>query len=214
MAGVSEYTKSYSSFSGVDITATFQGKVIGSLQGVSYSITREKAPIYTMGSANPRSFSRGKRGIAGGLVFTVFDRSALLATIQDLGYGEQNVDQFYAYKSDKQHFDNTVGGAERQIANISSGMTGLVDSAGVVSPRDWSTPYYTDQIPPFDIVLSAANEFGSIASMSIVGVDILNEGSGMSIDDIVTEEQFTFVCREIKHWKSHNAESTFSPYFG
>ena len=31
-----------------------------------------------MGCAEPRSFSRGKRGIAGTLVFTVFDRDALI----------------------------------------------------------------------------------------------------------------------------------------
>ena len=81
---VSEYTRSYNSFSGVDIKATFGGKVIGELQGVSYSVTREKAPIYTMGSADPRSFSRGKRGIAGTLIFTIFDRSALLETFKGM----------------------------------------------------------------------------------------------------------------------------------
>jgi hypothetical protein len=80
---VSEYTRSYNSFSGVDIKATFGGTVIGELQGVSYSVTREKAPIYTMGSADPRSFSRGKRGIAGTLIFTVFDRSALIETFKN-----------------------------------------------------------------------------------------------------------------------------------
>lgn len=30
------------------------------LQGISYNITREIAPIYTCGDADPRSFSRGK----------------------------------------------------------------------------------------------------------------------------------------------------------
>ncbi len=57
---------------------TFGDRIIGELQGISYTITREKAPLYTMGSADPRSFSRGKRGIAGSLVFLVFDRSALI----------------------------------------------------------------------------------------------------------------------------------------
>lgn len=54
-----QLTRTYNSFSGVDIQATFGSKVIGTLQGVSYTVTREKAPIYTMGSANPRAFSRG-----------------------------------------------------------------------------------------------------------------------------------------------------------
>lgn len=33
---------------------------------------------YTFGSAEPRSISRGKRGIAGTIVFTLFDRDALV----------------------------------------------------------------------------------------------------------------------------------------
>jgi hypothetical protein len=46
--------------------------------GISYAITREKAPIYTMGSADPRAYSRNKRGIAGQLVWINFDRNSLL----------------------------------------------------------------------------------------------------------------------------------------
>ena len=72
--------KGYNSFSGVDIKGVFANKVIAELQAISYSITREKAPLYTMGSADPRSFSRGKRGIAGTLIFLVFDRHALIST--------------------------------------------------------------------------------------------------------------------------------------
>ena len=90
MAGTlaQEYTKTYTSFSGCDIVASFNGKVIGELQGITYSVSREKAPIYTMGSAEPRSFSRGKRGIAGSLVFTVFNRDALIEEFKDKLNGE------------------------------------------------------------------------------------------------------------------------------
>lgn len=35
------------------------------LQGISYSVSREKAPVYTMGSAAPRAYARNGRGIAG-----------------------------------------------------------------------------------------------------------------------------------------------------
>lgn len=59
------FDKTYTSFSGADIKATFGNKVIGELQSITYSVTREKSPIFTMGSPDPRSFSRGKRGIAG-----------------------------------------------------------------------------------------------------------------------------------------------------
>ena len=56
---VEEYTETYTSFSGADIVASFNGVVIGELQGITYSVSREKAPIYCLGSPEPRSFSRG-----------------------------------------------------------------------------------------------------------------------------------------------------------
>lgn len=56
---MSKQAKSYSSFSGSDIVASFNRKVFAELQGITYSISREKVPLYTMGSPEPRSFSRG-----------------------------------------------------------------------------------------------------------------------------------------------------------
>ena len=58
-------SQSYSSFSGVDIKAIINGKECGSIQHLSYMIQREKGPNYIMGSVDPVSFGRGKRGISG-----------------------------------------------------------------------------------------------------------------------------------------------------
>ena len=44
-SAVSSYTRKYTSFSGADIVATFNGKVCGELQQITYSVTREKVPI-------------------------------------------------------------------------------------------------------------------------------------------------------------------------
>jgi len=187
---VSEYTRSYNSFSGVDIKATFGGKVIGELQGVSYSVTREKAPIYTMGSADPRSFSRGKRGIAGTLIFTVFDRSALIETFRAM---EDKSGWFFAHDTDVQKHDSNEEKGAQVWQDVNTDNT-------------WQPAWYPDQIPPFDVVLTAANEYGQVAQMSLRGVEILNEGSGISIDDIVTEQQMTFVAREVQPWKASSSD--------
>ena len=189
---VSEYTRSYNSFSGVDIKATFGGVVIGELQGVSYSVTREKAPIYTMGSADPRSFSRGKRGIAGTLVFTVFDRNAVLQAFQNMS---DKSGWFFAHDTDVQKHTSDQSKASQVWQDVNTDNT-------------WQPAWYSDQIPPFDVVLTAANEYGQIAQMSIRGVEILNEGSGMSIDDIVTEQSMTFVAREIQPWVASKSDVT------
>ena len=44
-----------------------------------------------------------------------------------------------------------------------------------------------------------ANEYGHSSTMRIYGVQIINEGSGMSIDDIVIEKACSFIARGIEH---------------
>jgi hypothetical protein len=193
---VSEYTRSYNSFSGVDIQATFGGKLIGELQGVSYSITREKAPIYTLGSADPRSFSRGKRGIAGTLVFTIFDRTPIIETLKE--------NTFYAHRLDIYKQEDPA------YRGIRATEEDEVIQNDVYSDNDWYPAWYPDQLPPFDIVLTAANEYGQIAKMSIFACEILNEGTGISVDDIVTEQEMTFVARRVTPWQARASESRSS----
>jgi hypothetical protein len=218
MAASSPYSRSYNSFSGVDIKAVFGNEVIGELQGISYSITREKAPIYTMGSADPRSYSRGKRGIAGTLVFVVFDRHVILSKLGGLREDGSGGLLFQADKDDVRA--EFVPNSDSLTANLSS-LGGTVTPSTTVdgqespltsvgSDQQLAGPWYADQIPPFDVTLAAANEYGALAVMRIFGVELLNEGSGVSIDDIVTEQQHTYVARSILPWTkvaSDNAET-------
>ena len=188
-------TQTFNSFSGVDITPIFQGKPIGEIQAISFSINREKAPIYTMGKADPRSFARGKRGIAGSLIFIVFDKHSLL-------------DRF---KNSIFSADKDERGIKNEISNASSLFTADAEDVftqGAASNsfnQEESSPWYADQIPPFDIVLAAANEYGAQAVMKIFGVELLNENSGVSIDDIVTEQQYTYICKSITGWNFDNS---------
>ncbi len=55
---------------------------------------------------------------------------------------------------------------------------------------------------PFDITLAGTNEQGAATAMKIFGVEILNEGTGISIDDAVTETQATFVARTVEPWQA------------
>ena len=56
----------------------------------------------------------------------------------------------------------------------------------------------SDMLPPFDVTISFANEFGSFSKMRIYGVTIVDEGSTMSIDDLITEQTFTYMARGIQ----------------
>ena len=61
------------------------------------------------------------------------------------------------------------------------------------------TPKYADEILPFDITITMANEYGQNAVLVIYGVELLNEGSGYSIDSVTTEKAYTFVARRMDY---------------
>ncbi len=60
---------------------------------------------------------------------------------------------------------------------------------------------YSDQLMPFDVTIHFANEYGQRAQIDIYGVEILNNGMSISIDDVVTEHTYTFVARSIKEMR-------------
>tara|TARA_R110002074_G_scaffold402324_1_gene607033 strand:+ start:72699 stop:73385 length:687 start_codon:yes stop_codon:yes gene_type:complete len=194
----STFQKTYNSFSGVDMVVTFGGKILGELQGISYTIQREKAPIYSMGEADPRSFSRSKRGIAGSIVFVVFDRSALLEAMRDRPY----VANRYSIPEGFEISDVNVDTIE-----IVPGVIG--PAVGSASPtvsrialdKVIAAPNYIDQVLPFDVVITASNEYGAVARMMIHGVEIMNVGSSLSINDITTDEACTYIATAVTPWK-------------
>jgi len=188
-----QYSKTYSSFSGVDIVPIFGSNPIGECQGISFTVTREKAPLYTMGSADPRSFSRGKRGIAGSSVFLVLDQSALFESMKDEAFfmaASQEIPSKFTART------------LAEVNNVVQESVGDQRGQSVYQWKESAKAWYHDQIPPFDIILSAVNEYGHAARMEIRGVEILNCGSGVSVDDITTDESTTFVARAIIPWNT------------
>jgi len=205
-----KYTKTYSTFSGCDIVAAFNGKVIGELQAITYSVSREKAPVYTMGSAEPRSFSRGKRGIAGTLVFTVFDRDALIEEFKEKLNGTTTGIQKFKAERDANNDVNftSVEDWDAQMSNYAEvgdqTGTNIGNTSSLVSKYQ---AVYADEILPFDVTISFANEYGQRAVLTIYGVELLNEGSGYSIDSVTTEKAYTFVARKIDYMKSLDGDN-------
>lgn len=189
---VSKYSKTFTSYSGADIVASFNGVVVGELQAITYSVTREKAPIYVMGDPNPKSFSRGKRGIAGSLVFTVFDRDSL--------HSLKTAGDAFVYA----HGLNSTALPEGQVLAVHE-QAASVDAANPQTAwKNKRKPIFSDEIPPFDITINFLNEYGQAAKMTIFGVEILNEGMGMSIDDITTEKACTFIARNLEEMKEQD----------
>lgn len=204
----SEIARSYNSFSGSDIRAVIGNIPFAEIQAISYSVTREKAPIYTMGTPDPRAFSRNKRGVAGSLVWINFDRHALLNIIYEgNGLFVANVDDVRPQynPASEQVISQTAIFTSSLVRAVPIPLSTTVDSQDVPinTVSGWkqeAAPWYSDQILPFDITLAATNEIGAASTMKIFGVEILNEGSGVSIDDAVTEMQATWVARLVEPW--------------
>jgi len=72
-----------------------------------------------------------------------------------------------------------------------------VSVAGSDSGYPENSTMVVDQLPPFDIILVASNEIGDNSYSAIYGVDITNDGTTMSIQDILTEQVMQFYCRDV-----------------
>jgi hypothetical protein len=53
-----------------------------------------------------------------------------------------------------------------------------------------------DQLPPLDIIIAFANEYGHLSRMEIYGVEFVSDGMTMSIEDILTENVCNYVARD------------------
>ena len=249
MATSLDLARTYTSYSGVDIRVIINGAQVGSMQALSYAIQREKAPIYVMGSVDPISYSRGKRGIAGTMISLMMDTHILMSPSFTGEYYLGDSDEIFATAVSKegtrakgteafQNLNNELAtgvrlsqlgstnfeagggvgliGSDQQIIEGAAGAAGA-NASGPYQRFQTSQAYdldqmgnnykvapvfYVDQILPFDIAIVAANEYGQSAQMRLYGCEILNEGSGFSIDDIVIENQMTYVCRTILPWRS------------
>ena len=215
-SAMTELQGTYSVFTGTDIYTVFQDQLISTMQGLSYSITRQKAPIYTMGSPDPRAFARSKRGIAGSMIMTTFDRHALADFMKDstfaakIGSYEAGSANPYKRAEAERPGPSALGSAIQGMSPAQIGSSPALAAAakaayngtGQVAPTMSviDTPMFTDQLMPFDCTLMGSNEYGIAATMRVYGLEILNEGSGVSIDDTSNEVQMTYIARLISPW--------------
>lgn len=64
-----------------------------------------------------------------------------------------------------------------------------------------------DELPPFDIIISFANEYGQMSREFIYGVSIVDDGMVLSIEDIFTENTMTYIARDISLMKASGADA-------
>ena len=192
-------------FSGADIHAYIGNRKVANLVALSVSINREVAPIYTFGDPSPRTFVKGKRGIAGTMTFTQFDKHALIESVFNVG--EQikniwdNIDRFYGHMADAQfkgrvdHLKRYADLTSEQIRSLSPEQYVIASAARIVAQRHIQ---YVDQLPPFDLTLVFINETGAFAYMALLGVQFANEGYGYTLDDLSSATAVTYVATGVR----------------
>ena len=144
----------------------------------------------------------------------MFDRDALLENLKHVGIwrigGENNekeVKEGAVLRIDQwDEAMTTMSQANISTSESDNGtnkLNSLANQADTITKgiSAASTPHYDDEIPPFDITVSFANEYGQNAVLVIYGVEILNEGTGFSIDNVTSEKACTFVARRVEHMK-------------
>ena len=173
-------TKTYNSFSGCDMAVTCnilnQTITLGTLQTISYSIHMDRQPVRSIGNINAKDYTLGPRTIAGSLVFAVFDKHLLYHMIE-------------AYRD-----TNTSVISSNKYVDMASKYKSLTNSRHILS----------DELPPFDITITFANEYGTRSKAAIYGVRLVNEGQVMSINDVYTENTYQFVALDIDYMRNED----------
>ena len=77
--------KIFRSLSGSEIQAVFGNVKFADLQMLKYAVSRQKVPIYTMGSADLRAIARGPRSINGALIFSHLSTQGLVSEMKKAG---------------------------------------------------------------------------------------------------------------------------------
>lgn len=69
-----------------------------------------------------------------------------------------------------------------------------------------------DQLPPFDITVTFQNEYGDVANMAIYGVEIVDEGAVLSVDDLLVEKTVSYIARDIDIVRPYKEAPNFKAF--
>lgn len=217
MANFSAEASGFSTFAsigGCDIVVLMQGELVGQIQALSISISREKAPIHVMGRPDAIGFSRGKRGIAGSMVGVVLNNSWLSHSLR--GGNVRDVDRktyFWASEAEYTQFSHLIGGIDHDPLEGDGDVFRQVDGGNqeFFTGRRPQQAWYVDQILPFNTVVVGANEYGGATARIITGCEILNEATGTSVDDIMLDESHTYVALHVSPYIGLEFKSPLDP---
>lgn len=153
-----------------------------SIVSLSVSVHRAKIPVIPLGENSVQGFALGNKTVAGSIIKTL--------TFDDEFHG---VVQYYTTASLKDKNANF-------IKNLGS-KTYSLDSKYQITQKQFDD-IMRDDLVPFNIYSYAFSEYtggaGKMIMNSIYGCTIINEGQVQSIENLITENTFSFIAKYAK----------------
>lgn len=146
--------------------------VIDSIQTLSFQIHTDIQPVRSLKFKYPRGYCVGQRLIAGSIIATVLNEHPFM-DIMELN----NVLRYLQAKA-----VSTTSQNYRYLDVLK----GVDESSSVV-----------DEIPPMNILIQGVNEQGDAVESTLYGVKLINDGTVISAQDMITEQTFSFVAQDI-----------------
>lgn len=165
----SVYTKTYTSFSGSDMVAVVDINLPNS-KGGSTKVTKVLGEMMTISY----SIHMDKTPV----------RSIGSVNAKDYVFGPRTIAGSLIFAQFNRHIAHELLLEANKAADAKRSMDQMI---------------VMDELPPFNITISMANEYGQKARLAIYGVRIVNEGNVISVNDIYTENTYQFVATDIEY---------------
>lgn len=153
-----------------------------SIVSLSVSVHRAKIPVIPLGQNSVQGFALGNKTVAGSIIKTL--------TFDDEFH---QVVEYYTSQSLADKEDNF-------IANLGTKQASL-DSRYQITQKQFDD-IMRDDLVPFNIYSYAMSEYtghtGRMIFNSIYGCTIINEGQVQSIENLITENTFSFIAKYAK----------------
>lgn len=215
-------------YSGGDINVFFGHKRVGRLESISWSIVTDGAQLFEMGMQDSIGLVKGKRAIAGSMMFSLADQDAILEAYLGLSArGILTVRQLWdptlaAYANSARtattanFIDSTTASAKTAIGgslptgevnvfptlqNAQSFESQFQNNVRAAASLAGSRKIeYADQLPPLDVTIVGVKD-GQVSATVLFGVEFLQEAGSMTLADMSSSQAFNFMARHRRHWQ-------------
>lgn len=174
--------RTFSSFSGADITVSFY---VPPEQALGLNLLR---PEDVLGDNDDSRLFSGRIQEDGGFLVAgnlqTISISSARTVVPVRRLGESNVEIYTAGP-------RTIAGSMIFTLLVKNAFTEIYRRS---RSERVDEEFFVDMLPPFTVIITAANEFGTVGRQVLDGVKLVNTGVTYSVDDLYTEETYSYVA--------------------